>query len=318
MKRIITNKTAIAICLVFLITVSLAACLGGNKDDTEGVESTTTPGTTTPPTTTTPPSGGDVGLAVPDDYWYTGISSGFSYMSLVFYPNGEFEYKVHFYTSLTDYTGSLTGGTTMSDGIYIYNGTYKTSNGILTLTFTSAQNGDEDSGMRSTALPATHSVPYEIFEDRYEEHDYWGQTTEIRVYHKLKLIDPLPPLSSMPDVIEELYKDGLTLYLYNENDRGGSILNVPEPDTFSWTGRWESDWDYTGNFDLIQNGNTVTGTCALGSFSGTVSGNTLIITEDLGRFSQLRFTMSPDGSKFSMEEMSSSWLLLNTVAVRVP
>ena len=55
MKPIITHKTLIAICMVILITVSLAACLGGNEDDTEGVESTTTPGTTTPGTTTTPP-----------------------------------------------------------------------------------------------------------------------------------------------------------------------------------------------------------------------------------------------------------------------
>ena len=52
MKPITTHKTLIAICMVFLITVSLAACLGGNEDDTEGVESTTTPGTTTTPSTT--------------------------------------------------------------------------------------------------------------------------------------------------------------------------------------------------------------------------------------------------------------------------
>ena len=50
MKPITTYKTIIAIYMVFLITVSLAACLGGNEDDTEGVESTTTSGTTTPTT----------------------------------------------------------------------------------------------------------------------------------------------------------------------------------------------------------------------------------------------------------------------------
>ena len=50
MKRTIAYKTVIAICVMVLITTSLTACLGGNKDDTDGVESTKTPGTTTPST----------------------------------------------------------------------------------------------------------------------------------------------------------------------------------------------------------------------------------------------------------------------------
>ena len=113
--------------------------------------------------------------------------------------------------------------------------------------------------------------------------------------------------------------------LQEENNNHGTIINpgVTNPTAFSWTGKWESDFEYYGTFDFIQSGNAVTGTCTAGSFSGTVFGNTVI---GICERRKLRLTMSPDGEKFSMEydlldedkfDSSENWSDLNTIAVRV-
>ena len=78
--------------------------------------------------------------------------------------------------------------------------------------------------------------------------------------------------------------------------------DVPEA-TRSWTGKWTSNSEYWGDFTFTQNGNAITGTFAEGSFSGTVTGNTLLFSWEGDEW---RLTMSPDGGKFSME-VYSSW-----------
>ena len=155
-----------------------------------------------------------------------------------------------------------------------------------------------------------HSIPFELWEDRYEERNQWGVITEISVYHKLTINGYLPG-----SYIPNFSKNEFRLYLYNENLAGGTKLIVEESATFSWVGKWESNHPYWGTFIFNQNENLITGSCNVGSFSGTVSGNILTGTCD---GDELRLTMSPDGDKFNMEYKSGgSWLKMVEVAVRV-
>ena len=82
--------------------------------------------------------------------------------------------------------------------------------------------------------------------------------------------------------------------------------SAPSEEVLPWTGVWESSqW---GTMELLQNGNTVTGTYSWdeGKIEGTVSGTTLRGTwsespsyappDDAGDF---EFTLSADGNSFS-------------------
>ena len=279
---------------------------------------TNPPATTNPPTTTKPPATTqkpteppkiDTGLVVPNDTWYAPLGAGRSYLNLEFYSNGEFKYYIEWTTNLVGNPPNQTGGNYLWDETY--KGTYTASNGKITLTFTSAQHRDSGGDWKTIPLPATLSCSYELYEDRYDDRDYWNVITQSRVFHKLKIGSPLPGAN------ESSFKNGYTLYLFEENRAGGTKLDVPKPATFSWTGKWKSNSEYWGTFDLTQNGNTVTGVCGEGNFTGTVSNNTL--TFFIGS-DEYRLTMSSDGEKFSMEHKSGSgnWNSLNREAVRLP
>ncbi|MCL1941025.1 MAG: hypothetical protein FWG09_03710 [Synergistaceae bacterium] len=269
-----------------------------------------------------PPSG-DNGLVWADDYWRTGLRSdsfarGRSVLALEFYSNGEFEYRAYWTDLIVGSFPNQRGGDAVSDAIY--KGTYSVSDGTLTFTFKSAQYKDSDTKWNWTdiALPADLSLPYKLWDDRYEEYNVWDVLVYTRVFHKLDIGGPLPGANGPAEYGRDFHNDGYTLYLKEENDKSGSILNAPEQATFSWTGKWETtNPKYYGAFDFVQNGNTVTGACdgEAGDFTdGTVSGNTLTGSCDGW---ELRLTMSPDGERFRMERMSSMWLSLNTEAVRV-
>jgi len=78
--------------------------------------------------------------------------------------------------------------------------------------------------------------------------------------------------------------------------------------------------EYIDTLNIIQNGNTVTGTGTVESFSGMVSGNILTgIMDNKDSDYGIRLTMSPDGEKFNMERQSSnsSWLSTYLVSMRV-
>jgi len=97
MKQTITYKTAIVIFLVFLITVSLAACLGGNKDDTEGVESMATL------------SSENIDSKLVGQWQHSGSDFFYDYF---FYADGSFEYS----RRLGSGGGSADGKYRTSDG----------------------------------------------------------------------------------------------------------------------------------------------------------------------------------------------------------
>ncbi|MCL1940685.1 MAG: hypothetical protein FWG09_01990 [Synergistaceae bacterium] len=221
------------------------------------------------------------------DFWYTGLTTGDSYLIIHFYSNGEFEYYIRW---------ALPSSRILSFEEE-YSGSYSVYNGKLTFTYKSARRSDTDTDWKyqSIALPPTISLPYELYEKRYENTDNWGNVTEIRILHYLKLLGGLPSVQVIP---------GYQFHVRNSN---GQVTNTIRPDVpaadRSWTGKWKSNSEYWNDFDFTQNGNTVTGTFTEGNISGTVSGNILTINWEGDVY---RFTMSPDGNKFSME-IYSSW-----------
>ena len=282
-------------------------------------------GSAQPETTTETPSGGDTGLVWPGDNWYTGLrldsyASSNSYLWLEFYPNGEFEYLAHWTDLIVGTWPNQRGGDAVSDAFY--KGTYSASNGNLTLVFKSAQYRDSDTKWNYTdiAVPATLTLPYKLQEDRYEERDYWDVVTETRVYHELDIGGPLPGANGSAEYGRDFHNDGYLLRLKEENANGGAIIYAEKnPSNFSWTGKWESDYTYYGTFDLVQNGNSVNGKCDAGSFSGTVTDNTLNgICDGREGKDELLLTMSPDGNGFSMllVRQDGSFRDLDSVAVR--
>ena len=164
MKQTITYKTVIVIFLVFLITVSLAACLGGNKDDTEGVESTTTPGTTTStteqqPTPTpapTPTPNGSVDSKLVGK-WATAQSGNSLYYE--FRADGTYSYHV-----ISPIPPSSDGKHTLCQG------RWSVSNGTVYLLQVKMTEWNYDDGPTNWKDVADSSMRI-IFE---EEHDEWG------------------------------------------------------------------------------------------------------------------------------------------------
>ena len=97
----------------------------------------------------------------------------------------------------------------------------------------------------------------------------------------------------------------------------GQEQSEPEPVTASWTGNWQSGGGGWGVFAFTENGNAVTGKCDLGSFSGTISENTLLGI--CGSF-ELLLTMSSDGNRFKTQfrGIGESYWFTSYDAVRMP
>ena len=166
-------------------TISIDTSIGYTPEDA-------TPPETTPEQPTTPPSVGDTELVLPDGhFWYTGLVPEASRFEMSFRSNGEFEYYIR-------WTMHTSGNLVYEEK---YNGTYSASNGILSFTYNSAQRSDMDTNWiyQSIALPTNLSLPYEIYEIRYEDTDDWGNVIEIRIQQYLKLWGGLPSVEIIPE-----------------------------------------------------------------------------------------------------------------------
>ncbi|MCL2158685.1 MAG: hypothetical protein FWH48_04680 [Oscillospiraceae bacterium] len=109
--------------------------------------------------------------------------------------------------------------------------------------------------------------------------------------------DPQHPNLLCLDLSEE-GRDSIFDISYYKLGQEASEPEPVAPVALSWTGKWQSGGGGWGTFELTQNGNAVTGSCDQGSFSGSVSDNTL--TGICGNL-ELLLTMASDGSKFKIQ-----------------
>ena len=131
--------------------------------------------------------GGDSKLVV-EDCWMTGFGVGLSSLELNFYLNGDFIYEIYW---------TLSNNSPLFEEIY--KGTYYASNGILTLTFKSAEHKDvfNDKDWESIPLPKKLSLSYTV---GYNEYSFYLLEIE----------------GALPGIPESYEEDGLSLYIWKD------------------------------------------------------------------------------------------------------